>query len=235
MRIHILQHVAFEGPGCISNWCNEHQLNVTTTCLYQGEPLPDINTIDMLVILGGPMGVADIQNYPWLDAEQSFIRHCIDNNKIIIGICLGAQLIAHCLGATISLNPEKEIGWYEVHRHAGITGHPLAEIFPEYFSALHWHGETFSLPHGAIPLASSAACINQGFVYNNRVIALQFHLEASVESAQRLINNCRDELVDRPFIQTENTIMEKPERFNQAQKLMIALLDYLLKQSTNGT
>ena len=233
MRVHIIQHAAFEGPGCISHWCANHQWQVSMTRLYDGGTLPDIDTIEMLIILGGPMGVADRQTYPWLEVEQAFIRDCINNDKIVLGICLGAQLIAHCLGATISTSPEKEIGWFEVRRHPAITGHPLARIFSENLNALHWHGETFSLPDGAKPLASSTACINQGFVYKNRIIALQFHLETSVESAQLLIDHCRDELTDAPFIQTEAEILSSPERFLQAQQKMSAVLDYLSAQPVN--
>jgi GMP synthase (glutamine-hydrolysing) len=230
MRIHILQHAAFEGPACITDWCHQHQFKLSWSRLYKNEPLPDLHQLDILIILGGPMGVGDTCDYPWLMAEQAFIHRCIAAEKCVLGICLGAQLIASALGATISRNPEKEIGWFEVQRHDAVLHHPFAAILPECFEAFHWHGETFSLPSTAIPLATSVACINQGFIYNNKVLALQFHLEASVDSVRLLINNCRDELIDSPFIQGETAMLEKTERFTQAQRYMVAVLDYLLYQ-----
>jgi len=231
MHVHILQHVPFEGPACISDWCSKAQLSQGSTHLYRGEPLPAVNGIDILVILGGPMSVTDTTLYPWLSDELSFVRECISGDKTVLGICLGAQLIANCLGASIRVNPHKEIGWFTMQRDAALAGHPLAGILPENFDAFHWHGETFSLPEGAVPLASSEACANQGFIYHDKVLGLQFHLETSFEAAGLLIKNCRSDLDAGPYTQTETDMLARPERFVQAQQRMYPLLDYLLEQT----
>jgi GMP synthase (glutamine-hydrolysing) len=231
MRVHILQHVSFEGPSCIQDWCHSRQLTLSRTRFFAADELPDIQQLDLLIVLGGPMGVADSDDYSWLTDEIRFIRDCIAANKVILGICLGAQLIAHCLGARVTKNPHKEIGWFDVQRHPSLARqHPLADILPERFCAFHWHGETFALPDGALPLASSAGCKNQGFLYNDRILALQFHLEPSLASARQLIEHCRDELVTGPFIQSGALMLAEPARFDQAQQHMVALLDYLLQQ-----
>jgi len=228
MRMHIIQHVTFEGPAAISDWCNTRGLTLNKTRLYQGDTLPDAEQFDFLVILGGPMSVNDRADYPWLSDELALISNSIAAGKTMLGICLGAQMIAQSLGAAVTGNPGKEIGWFGLQRHTALSDHPLADILPENFDAFHWHGETFAIPNMAIPMARSEACVNQGFVYKDKVVALQFHLETSLGSARLLINNSRDELVKGPFIQTETKMLSQPERFEHGQKRMFQLLDYLL-------
>jgi GMP synthase-like glutamine amidotransferase len=231
MRVHILQHVPFEGPSTITNWGEARQLSCTKTLMFQHDTLPDVDSFDFLVVLGGPMGVHDNDDFPWLRAEVDFIRQCIAADKTMLGICLGAQLIAHGLGAAVMRNPQTEIGWFAVDRHPALKGHPLAEILPETFDAFHWHGDTFAIPNRAIPVASSEACTNQGFVFRDRIVGLQFHLETSLKAAQQLINHCRDELTPAPFIQSEERMLASPERFEHAQRRMFRVLDYLLAQA----
>lgn len=230
MRIHLLQHVHYEGPGCIRNWCSEHNLSLIIIHLYRGEPLPNPREVDFLIVMGGPMSIDDAHQHPWLLAEQDLIRYCIEQGKTLLGICLGAQMIAHCLGAHITKNPNKEIGWYPLQRHDDITSHPLANIFPPHFDAFHWHGDTFSLPADSLFLASSEACRHQGFIYHDRVVALQFHLEMNLESAQQLITHGHADLVPAPYIQSSTEILSQPERFKLAQQRMIYLLNYMRHQ-----
>lgn len=231
MRVHIIQHTPFEGPASITNWCGSHDLTYTKTQLAQGGSLPELDQFDLLIVLGGPMGIHDQDEYPWLEAELEFIRACIVNNKSMLGICLGAQLIAHSLGATVSRNEHTEIGWFPVTLHKAITDHPLAEVFAPTFDAFHWHGDTFSIPDKAIPIASTEACTNQGYIYKDHIIGLQFHLETNYSAAQLIISNCRSELVPAPFIQSEDKMLSRPERFEHAQRRMFKVLDYLLAQT----
>jgi len=230
MHVHILQHTPFEGPASITNWCGNRDLSYSRSQLSQGDELPDPDQIDLLIVLGGPMGVHDQDDYPWLIDELDFIRSCIDNSKPMLGICLGAQLIAHSLGADVSRNDQTEIGWFPVSLHKAISDHPLAQVFAPTFDAFHWHSDTFAIPGKAIPVASSEACSNQGFIYRDRIIGLQFHLETNFSAAQLIINNCRSELVPGPFIQTEEKMQSRPERFEHAQRRMFKVLDYLLGQ-----
>jgi len=194
MKIHWLQHVPFEGLGCIEPWLAENRHAVSCTRLWVGDRLPAAGSVDGLIVMGGPMGVYDESIYPWLAEEKAFIKQIIAQNKPVLGICLGAQLIAEVLGATVKKNKQREIGFF-----------PLAgdgKIFPAEFTAFHWHGDTFGIPEGAAHLASSAATKNQAFIYKDNVLGLQFHLETTEESLLSLYEHCKDEVTGGPFIQT---------------------------------
>ncbi len=177
MRIHYLQHMRCEGTGRIANWIADRGHAVSGTHLYRGEALPADDAFDFLVIMGGPMNIYEHRNHPWLPAEKQFIKRAIDSGKIVLGVCLGAQLIADVLGAKVYQNPQFEIGWYPVRFNAARHAIPAMRKFPDELTVLHWHGDTFDLPHGAVHLASSAGCANQAFAFGNRVIGLQFHIE----------------------------------------------------------
>jgi GMP synthase-like glutamine amidotransferase len=222
MRLHWLQHVPFEGLGYIEEWANAHGAERSRTRLFAGEQLPDIGTFDWLVVMGGPMGIHDHEEHPWLVAEKEFIRQAIDAGKTVVGICLGAQLMANVLGAKVYPGPQKEIGWFPVQRSEGAPG-----LVPEQLTVFHWHGDTFDIPEGAIRLASSAGCRNQGFVYNDRSVALQFHMETTPESMEALIEHCADELVEAPFIQTANQMRAGRSNLADVNAIMKKLLDSL--------
>ena len=194
MKIHWLQHVSFEGLGCIDPWLAENGHEVACIRLWNGDAFPNPGNVDGLIVMGGPMGIYDDEQYPWIAAEKAFIKNVIAQDKPVLGICLGAQLIADVLGAGVRPGQHQEIGFYP------LTGD--GTFFPEKFSAFHWHGDTFGIPDGAVHLASSEACENQAFVYNDNVLALQFHLETTVESLLALYENCSDEITDAPFIQS---------------------------------
>jgi GMP synthase-like glutamine amidotransferase len=177
MRIHYLQHMVCEGTGRIADWIRDRGHAVAGTHLYRGEPLPADDAFDFLVIMGGPMNIYEHRNHPWLPAEKRFIKRAIDSGRIVLGICLGAQLIADVLGAKVYQNPTFEIGWFPVRFNAAKQSLPALARFPDQLSVLHWHGDTFELPPGTLHLAASDACANQAFALGNRVIGLQFHIE----------------------------------------------------------
>ncbi len=235
MNIHWLQHVAFEGLGSIKKWALSHGHALSCTQLFAGDILPPLNAFDLLIVMGGPMGVHEVGKYQWLREEKDFLQQVIAAGNPILGICLGAQLLADVLGAPVTANKEKEIGWFPVTRtcaspsKAGVPEH-LRTILPDSQTVFHWHGDTFALPNKAVPLYSSSACINQAFVYNERVIGLQFHLETTPESICALIENCREELIPAPWIQQEAEILAKKDIFPEINSWMEALLDYLVRQ-----
>jgi len=225
MRLHWLQHVPFEGLGCIEPWLIENDHEISCTRLWADEKVPDIGLpseaarpskpwrsrlakegkVDGLIVMGGPMSIADDDKYPWLAAEKAFIKEIIDQDKPVLGICLGAQLIADVLGAEVRPAKNKEIGIFPVFGNENLKPDAVGSNvwnFPEGFLAFHWHGDTFGIPNGATHLASSEACENQAFVYNNKVLALQFHLETTEESLLALYENCSDEIGEGPFIQS---------------------------------
>ncbi|WFB35802.1 type 1 glutamine amidotransferase [Kiritimatiellota bacterium B12222] len=225
MRTHIFQHVPFEGPGNIYPWLVDHHSSIETTHVYQNTPLPSLESFDVLIVMGGPMSVKDEAQYPWLRAEKAFIREAISAGKSILGICLGAQLIAASLGTEVKANPIKEIGWFPIHGneyHAGF-------LFPEELTVFHWHGESFELPPDAMLLASSPDCKHQAFqLSGKKVIGIQFHLETNAESLKAIIEHCRHELEPGAKIMPESEMLKKaPQYFEKIHHQMNRLLLYL--------
>ena len=156
MRAHWLQHVRFEGLGTIEPWLLAAGYEITGTAFFESSEMPPIGDVDLLIAMGGPMSVNDEQRYPWLIREKQYIRLAIDSGKPVLGICLGAQLIAAAMGAQVYANPVKEIGWFPVY---GLTsGRGSVFTFPPTIEVFHWHGETFYLPPGAVHLSRSAGC-----------------------------------------------------------------------------
>ncbi|MFA9290324.1 MAG: type 1 glutamine amidotransferase [Solirubrobacteraceae bacterium] len=226
LRIHYLQHVHFEDLGCIEQWILEKGHTQTYTKFYTDFVLPNHSSYDWLIILGGPMGVYQQEKYSWLVKEKEFIKQAIEQNKTVIGICLGSQLIASALGANVFVNNEKEIGWFPINASENLTN-PLFNNQKNY-TVFHWHGDTFDLPQNAVLLASSNACTNQAFIYNNKVIGLQFHLEVTENSIQQMIEFGISELITpENYIQTEKEILNNKNYLNSNNQRMFQLLNYL--------
>ncbi len=232
MRMHYLQHVPFEGPANIATWVKTQGGTVSGTRLFDGEVPPAIDAFDWLVVMGGPMNIYEEDKYPWLASEKKFISAAIAGNKIVLGVCLGAQLISDVLGGKVYRNPRKEIGWFPVSLTPEARECPVFGALPEQFTAFHWHGDTFHLPEQAIRTAFSTACAAQAFTYNGgRVIGLQFHLECSTESVRLLVDNSREELVDGAFIQKEREIISGQRHLSEVNGTMHTLLDALKKHA----
>jgi GMP synthase-like glutamine amidotransferase len=210
-------------------WLQAHGHSLSVTRLYKEEPLPQINSFDWLIVMGRPMNITDIETYPWLTNEKAFIKQAIDEKKIVLGICLGSQLIAYVLGAAISMNAHKEIGWLSIQISEDVKATHLGAALPHEFDVFHWHDDTFTLPDKAMPLASSEACRNQGFLIDNRVLGLQFHLETTPESALDLTIHCKDELDHSRYVQSAEDILSKPERFENINTIMNEILGLLEK------
>ena len=227
-RVHYLQHVPFEGLGSIEPWLIDHKHQITVTRLYTDEDvLPNVDDVDWLIVMGGPMGIYDYDQYPWLKIEKDFIRACIDAEKTVLGICLGGQLIADTLGAKVTRNPHVEIGWLPIQVDAQSKETEIGNILSEAGDVFHWHGDTFSLPTGATHLAKSEGCANQAYLYNGKVLGLQFHLETTQEGAKALCKECADELVPNTYVQTEKDILHSEQKFKHANQLMAKLLTAL--------
>jgi GMP synthase-like glutamine amidotransferase len=226
-NIHWFQHVPFEGLGTIESWLKGYGCAPTVTRLYAGDPLPKIDAINWLIVMGGPMGVYDQDRHPWLKNEIAWIGDAIAAGKTVMGICLGAQLIAAALGSKVYPNSQKEIGWFPVTLTEEGRRSPLLRGFPSAVPVFHWHGDTFDLPPGGTHLITSTACVNQAFSYRDRVIGLQFHLEVTPASVSALIDHCENELVHAPFIQAAAQLRMGADRFDPIHRQMAALLDRL--------
>jgi GMP synthase (glutamine-hydrolysing) len=183
MRVLIVKNVFSEGPGTIADHLNDEHIAYSIVDVSIGDALPDMGTFTHLVIMGGPMAVYEMHRHTHLINEALLIDRSIKASKHVLGICLGAQLIAHVLGGNVYAGPRKEIGWYEVAltdegvndpllSALAIPGKKAAEVF-------QWHGDTFDLPDGAVRLASSSLYPNQAFRYQEGVYALQFHIEVT--------------------------------------------------------
>ncbi len=228
MRIHYIQHVPFEDLGSIAIWAATKNAQISCTRLFKEEPLPELTDFDWLIVMGGPMNIYEEDIYPWLKREKIFIGEAISHGKKVLGVCLGAQLIADVLGAKVYANNEKEIGWFPIKASSNLTDKTLRDIFDSDMEVMHWHGDTFTIPAGAIRLAENEVCQNQGFIYKKNVLALQFHLETTAASLARLINNFKDELVAGRYIQNADDMLAMQERFARINVAMNTLLNYFL-------
>ncbi|MDD5011192.1 MAG: type 1 glutamine amidotransferase [Phycisphaerae bacterium] len=230
MRVHWLQHLPFEGLGSMAEYFQRKNIPSTSTCFYLNQSLPSIESFDWLIIMGGAMSANDDAEHPWLTAEKHFIKEAIGSGKVVIGVCLGAQLIAASLGAKVYKNKYREIGWFDLLPTKEAKNTILADCFAKKMDAFHWHGDTFDLPDSAIRLASSEACKNQGFIIDNRVVGFQFHLETTFQSAKDLIDNFSDELNGDKYVQNEKQMLSDLSRFEKINKMMAEILDTLLYQ-----
>ena len=232
LRIHYFQHVPFEGLACIEDWVHQHGHTLSATLWFEAGPLlPALDQIDWLIVMGGPMGVYEEQRFPWLRREQAFIRQAIDAGKTVLGICLGAQLIASALGSAVYPAAQREIGWWPIRKTEAGRVFPLFADLPEELTVFHWHGDTFDLPAGAVHLADSAACVQQAFAFGERVLALQFHFEVTPASVRQIVRAVPDDLAgDSAFIQSEAKIFANIHHADDNNRIMAALLQRLAAQ-----
>ena len=214
MKLHIIQHVGFEAPSYINSWALRHGVSTTMTQQWVNpQPLPPVEAFDGLVVMGGPMGVHDEADFPGLVAEKRLSNEAQAAGKKLVGICLGAQLIAHVLGAEVKDNPQVEVGWYPVKKCPNLppcdTPAFLAH-FPQEMMAFHFHKHTFEVPEGAIGFAFSEACPNQGYVLGNQVLGLQFHMESTPHTIAAILNYVPEVAPSEgPYIQSKQAITEK--------------------------
>lgn len=229
MTLYVLQHVDFEGPGSIAEWAASHGHALVTVSVHRGDALPPLASGDLLVVMGGPMSTHEEDAHPWLREEKRYLREAIAAGHRVLGICLGAQLLAEALGGRVYRNAYQEIGWFPVTTTAAAADCPLLAGFPAEATVFHWHGDTFSIPPGALHVAKSTACENQAFVFDNRVVGLQFHLESTPDSVAALVAACGDDLkMKRTWVQSAAQLQRGPDRYPVINALMAGLLDRLM-------
>lgn len=208
-RLVVLQQVPFEGPGAIADWAEARGHALSRVASYRGEPAPVLASEDALLVMGGPMGVGDEERFPFLREEKLLLRAYLAARRPVLGVCLGAQLLAEVLGARVRAQGHREIGWFPLRWDwAARAVSPFGHV-PDESVVFHWHGDTFSLPPGTVRVASSAACANQGFTSpDGRTVGLQFHLEMRDEDVRMLFAHGRDELAPAgTFVQAEQDLL----------------------------
>lgn len=209
-----MKNVTAEGPGTIEDHLCAANASVTCIDLEQGQTLPDIQRYSHVVILGGPMAVYEMDRTPYLLDEATLIQRAIKAGKHVLGVCLGAQMLAHVLGARVYAGGQKEIGWHEVDvTEEGMQDRCMAALAVDetrVAQVFQWHGDTFDLPQGAVRLASSDLYPNQAFRWSDRVYALQFHIEVTPQVVAGWLRN--EKGVDLPLIDRRSQEIYEPYR-----------------------
>jgi GMP synthase-like glutamine amidotransferase len=224
MRMAVLQHVEFEGPAAVADWAVTHGFPLRLFHLYRDTTLPSLADFDILTVMGGPMSANDEAQFGWLGPEITLVREAIAAKKTLLGICLGAQIVAKALGARVYPGSAKEIGWFPVQR----TGsHPLFDGLPDSFTPFHWHGDTFDLPRDATLLAKSEITETQAFAVGKRVLGLQFHVEATEQSVRALLKGAAHEIGHGVFEEQPAAILASINQRVSLRPLLDTVLDRL--------
>ena len=239
LKVHYFQHIAGEGFGSCLSYLKQKNAKITATEFFALPPdqhldieaLPEIHEVDLLMIMGGAMSVNDEANYPWLKIEKRWLRRYLAAGKPAIGLCLGGQLIANALGATVRLSPEQELGWSTVRKiqHVPTTCFQL----PEQFDVLQWHKESFEIPKGAIHLAENDACRNQIYQIGSNVLGFQCHPEITPEVLALFLED-REEfsMFSGRYVQAQQDLIRtSKDQFIQANQILNQAIDYVLAKS----
>ncbi len=243
LRVHYFQHIAGEGFGSCESYLKSKNAKISATEFFalpmeyklDIEALPNIDDVDLLIIMGGAMSVNDEATYPWLVIEKRWLRRYIASGKPVIGLCLGGQLIASALGASVTQNPQREIGWTTIQ---AVNPYPIdCFVMPEQCEIMQWHGETFALPQGAKRLAENTVCSNQAFQIGNNVIGFQFHPEITQLALKNLLENEQEvelfvEQVPDVRSQLKQALAKSAlNKFQSGNTLLNQAIDYVLANS----
>lgn len=213
MRIHVLRHVPYEGLGCLRAPLTAEGHSIRDAGAWEPDAFPSLDTFDMLIVLGGPMGVCDAEPAPWMQQERRFLTEAVEAGRAVLGICLGGQLLASVLGAEVRRHRYPEIGWHPLSPTVAGAAGPLAPFFEPGVRVMQWHFDIFEIPSDAVRLCGSAACANQAFAWGDRVLALQFHPEMTRDEVATVLE--RDGTApEGPFVQSAEEMLQ-PERFER--------------------
>ena len=229
MTIHCLQHDPEEGPGGIAEWAEARGVAIRAAHLYRRDPEPAFAAGDWLVVLGGGMNVYETNRFPFLDVERRIIRESIDAGRVVLGICLGSQLLADVLGGPVTRNAEPEIGWHTVRKTDEGRESPLFAGFPDEAEVFQWHGDTWALPPGAVRVMGSEGCANQAFVLGDRTVGIQFHPEMTPGIARAVADAAEESACSGTYVQPKDEILRDDGRFGRMRGWLWSLLDALAR------
>lgn len=235
IKLHIVVHESFESPGSLIRWASERRHNISFSRVYLNEKLPiTIDEIDGLIIMGGPQSPnttkEECSHFDAI-AEMELIKKCIDQQKLVVGICLGAQMIGHTLGAPAERSPEPEIGYFPILKTDKGRSHPGLSHFPDKALVGHWHGDMAGLTPQAEVLAYSEGCPRQLIAYADLVYGLQCHMEFDPNCIEGLIENSVEELKllnKRKYVSTSESLRRKKD-FTEMNQLLHIFLDHLIE------
>lgn len=227
MNILFLQHDPLDGPGALLEWAGERGYSVAFCLICKGEALPPLDSFDLLVSLGGPMGAYEEKKHPWLIVEKAYLREAYAAKKKILGLCLGCQLLADALGGKAFRHTLKEFGWQPIIPTEEGREWLSFEDLESSFRAFQWHGDTYSLPPNAVQLARNNACEQQAFLIGNQVLGLQFHLEWTEAMMRDALADPGVPLnmIPSPTVQTPEEILSDLTLFESGKQRFFALMD----------
>lgn len=214
MRIRVLQHTLDTPPGSVLQWLEAKKLDWKVDRLFEGEPVPKADEVDWAISLGGAMNCDEDHLYPFLAEEKKLLAEMVEKRKAVLGLCLGGQLLARALGASVRQHEGWEVGW-----------HPLQVSSGERLVAFQWHQDTFDLPEGARRIATNPFCPNQGFMFGSTAVGLQFHPEATEEWIASCLQN--ENFPSGPFVQTRERILDEIGFLSPLRKWFFSLLDQM--------
>lgn len=232
----VLRHVPFEGVGRMRAYWASRGVRLEEWVATDGKPLPPLEKRMGLVVMGGPMGADDEARYAWMAGEKRLIESALKREIPVLGFCLGAQLLARVLGASVRPMGYREIGWWPVQRADSMLTLSALKTFPDSFTAFHWHGDAFALPAGATRLFRSEACAEQGFAYGEKAWGFQFHPEIGPEEAHSLVEACGHEVREGGFwvASAEALTAPNPEWLIDMDRALAGFLDGWLPHSGNA-
>jgi GMP synthase (glutamine-hydrolysing) len=234
MKLHFVLHESFESPAAIEDWAKKRDHDITYTRLYKGDLFPNSCDFDFLVVMGGPQSPATtIEECSYFDSKKEilFIKKAINENKIILGVCLGAQLIGEALGAKFKHSPNKEIGVFPINLTEDGKRDAIISTFPDSLKVGHWHGDMPGLTTESKILAVSAGCPRQIVCYAPKIYGFQCHFEFTPESIEEMIKNSTQELEDYknlPYIETVEQL--KSHDYKEMNNLLFNFLDKVSNQ-----
>ncbi len=221
LRIAILQQSEGTPPGSVFEWLTVRQHDQVLCRFQRGESPPDLNTVDMIIILGGPMNVDDLDLYPWLATEKTWLKQAVDTGKVCLGLCLGGQLLAQIMGGRVRQHTHWEVGWHSVTFTDG-----------QKLTVFQWHQDTFDLPPGARLLASNSITAHQAFSIGDKVVGLQFHPEAT----ETWVKECSQETPypSGSYVQSPDLLLEGTRNIPAMKIWFFNLLDQLAAKAASS-
>ena len=213
MKILVIAHVESEGPGTLGTFLESQGAELQVVRLDKGDPLPpDLNDYAAIISMGGPMNVYEEETYPYLREETTLLQRAINEDRFVLGVCLGAQMIAKAGGAQVTLSPQKEVGWGQVFLTDAGKQDLLFRGLPESLTVFQWHGDMFHVPAGGVLLAQGTECPHQAFRYRN-AFGLQFHVEVTEEILKDwFADSPQRDAILRQYKELEKTIEKRAKQ-----------------------